>query len=339
MDRICVKCQLLYKDNEVFCANCGSRLEQKVEENAQTPQLIPAPQSQPQPVIQQVIIQQAQPAAVVVKEVEKKKKTSGCALFLIILIIFACVNVFRSTSDNSGTQNDTNRNTLAATSQSVTQEPTAVPPPVVQAKVARTANLRSLPQSGDDQAVIGRLSPETELTIEGRNEQNDWFVIQTERGLHGWVSASLLTIDEESSGVLAELPIVADDEQFFPRDNDKSVHLAVWNVEIHDRLDFLRSSSNTSLWLIGVRIDNIAKSKSIPYNPLYFTLKDASGFEYDTTIYPGTRGLGSGELQTDESVSGYIVFEVPDDAKDLVLTYKPLVIGGDYKQLRIPISD
>ena len=76
-----------------------------------------------------------------------------------------------------------------------------------------------------------------------------------------------------------------------------------------------------------VLIENSGSAKA-PYNPLYFTVKDGDGFEYNAALVAGDNSLKSGELAQGEKARGVVAFEVKQAATGLVLSYKPLVFGA-----------
>jgi Domain of unknown function (DUF4352) len=55
------------------------------------------------------------------------------------------------------------------------------------------------------------------------------------------------------------------------------------------------------------------ESGTAPYNPLYWTVRDSDGHEYDFTVGPDPR-LKSGDLAAGETVRGWIAFDVPAGA-------------------------
>lgn len=76
----------------------------------------------------------------------------------------------------------------------------------------------------------------------------------------------------------------------------------------------------------------------MPYNPLYFVLKDRGGFEYNTNFFPPDPSFKSGTLNKGEIAAGWLAFEVPTTAGGFVLTYQPLVIFGGYQPLRVDLG-
>jgi hypothetical protein len=84
-------------------------------------------------------------------------------------------------------------------------------------------------------------------------------------------------------------------------------------------------------------IENTARDQA-PYNPLYFKVKDSDGFEYNHAIASVDPSLKSGDLAKGEKVRGHVAFEVKSSAKGLVLAFEPMVLFGDYKEIRIALG-
>jgi hypothetical protein len=76
-----------------------------------------------------------------------------------------------------------------------------------------------------------------------------------------------------------------------------------------------------------------------PYNPLYFKVKDAGGFEYTGSLLGSpSPSLKSGKLTPGEHVAGWVSFEVPVEASGFVVSYQPLVIFGGYQTIRVDLG-
>lgn len=90
---------------------------------------------------------------------------------------------------------------------------------------------------------------------------------------------------------------------------------------------FMKAKDGNTYVVAEVLIENVSADKS-PYNPLYFTIKDGDGFEYNAGIDTSDTGLKSGELAKGEKARGTVAIEVKEAAKGLVLQYKPLVFGN-----------
>ncbi len=116
------------------------------------------------------------------------------------------------------------------------------------------------------------------------------------------------------------------------------VALTVANVYKVDVIDDLWTPDAGNVFLvIGVVIENSSRD-SAPYNPLYFSVKDSDGFEYNTAIAAPDPSLKSGELALGEKVRGNVAFEVRAGAQGFVVTYEPMVILGGYKPVRVDLG-
>ena len=90
--------------------------------------------------------------------------------------------------------------------------------------------------------------------------------------------------------------------------------------------------------IADVSLENANRERA-PYNPLYFKVRDADGFEYTSNLMAGgDQSLKSGELATGERVRGTVAFDVPEGARGLVMTYQPQVLFGGYQTLRVELE-
>jgi hypothetical protein len=104
-------------------------------------------------------------------------------------------------------------------------------------------------------------------------------------------------------------------------------------------LDFgpdVKPRAGHAFLVVDLTLDN-PSTRTQPYSPFYFRLRDAAGTEYRAG-FDADNGLRSGELQPDETLSGEVAFEVPTAAQGLVLSYKP-VIPGDYEPLLVHLDE
>jgi hypothetical protein len=96
-------------------------------------------------------------------------------------------------------------------------------------------------------------------------------------------------------------------------------------------------SGNTYL-VVDIFVGN-GRSEAIPYNPLYFKVRDSQGFEYNAGISTEEPSLKSGELAPKETVRGLVQFEVPADAEGFVMSYKPLVLFSDFQEIKVRLEE
>jgi len=74
----------------------------------------------------------------------------------------------------------------------------------------------------------------------------------------------------------------------------------------------------------------VSSADTIAYNPLYFSVKDADGFESQAVLgAESDQPLASGELVKGDKARGSVAFEVKSAAKGLILSYKPIIIGNN----------
>lgn len=90
---------------------------------------------------------------------------------------------------------------------------------------------------------------------------------------------------------------------------------------------FSKAKDGNEFVVAEVIIENVNADK-VPYNPLYFKVKDAEGFEINAELLGSDRSLKSGELTKGEKTRGTVAFEVKKGTQGLVLEYKPIVFGS-----------
>lgn len=83
-----------------------------------------------------------------------------------------------------------------------------------------------------------------------------------------------------------------------------------------------QTEGNTFL-VLDVVVENLDIAEGAPYNPLYFSIKDAESFEYQPSLIAPAPTLSSGEgaqLLPGERVRGNVAFEVPPTATGFVVS-------------------
>lgn len=88
--------------------------------------------------------------------------------------------------------------------------PTATYPPIpvvssLRGIVANPGNVRADPNVRA--AAVDRVNPGEEVQLLGRSDNSRWYLVLTVRGVAGWVSATLLTVDPETA---AQVPLNPD---------------------------------------------------------------------------------------------------------------------------------
>jgi hypothetical protein len=87
--------------------------------------------------------------------------------------------------------------------------------------------------------------------------------------------------------------------------------------------DFQVARVGSEYLIVEVLIETTTR-ETAPYNPLYFMVKDSSGFEYSGITSSNLSPLKSGDLARGEKARGTVAFEVPIGASGLTLSYDPL---------------
>lgn len=113
------------------------------------------------------------------------------------------------------------------------------------------------------------------------------------------------------------------------RVESNGIALTVNSVSAVDNVSDIFKPAEGNIFLVAdVTVESVDK-ESAAYNPLYFKVKDADGFEYSTSFTAPDPTLKSGELSAGDKARGNVAFEVPIDAKGLVLSYKAIDFSGD----------
>lgn len=115
------------------------------------------------------------------------------------------------------------------------------------------------------------------------------------------------------------------------------IALTIQGASTVSAFDFMTAAEGKTYLVLDALIENVGRDTA-PYNPLYFSIKDADGFQYNSSLLAPDPSLKSGDLPQGDRVRGNIAFEIPVGAAGLVLTYEPLVILGGYQPLRVSIQ-
>ncbi len=112
--------------------------------------------------------------------------------------------------------------------------------------------------------------------------------------------------------------------------------VAVLGVSTASAVAFSTAQPGQRFLVLDVAIENVSSRQEVPYNPLYFRLRSADGFQYDSEFLAPEPDLGTGNLSQGDRVRGNIAFEVPANADGLVLIYEPIAFPS--YQIRIKLS-
>jgi hypothetical protein len=116
------------------------------------------------------------------------------------------------------------------------------------------------------------------------------------------------------------------------------IALTILNVSKVNSIGIWTPDAGNVFLVIEVTIENVNRDDETPYNPLYFSVKDSDGFEYNTAIAAPDPSLQSGNLPKGDKVRGFVAFEVRSTAIGFIVTYEPLVIFGGYEPIRINLG-
>jgi hypothetical protein len=99
---------------------------------------------------------------------------------------------------------------------------------------------------------------------------------------------------------------------------------------------FIKPAAGKRYLAVQVLIEGIAETSS--YNPFFFSVKDADGFEYNFSAFAPEPQLQSGnDLAAGDKVAGWVAFELPTTLKQVTLLYQPDFFGID-EGVRVAIS-
>jgi hypothetical protein len=116
--------------------------------------------------------------------------------------------------------------------------------------------------------------------------------------------------------------------------NGDGYTLTIAGVERKGELSQFEKAKDGNTYLVADAL--VEATGNTPYNLLYFKVKDSTGVEYNPAVTSLPDGFKSGELQAGDKARGKVVFEIPDKATGLVLSYKPLTLGsGDAIRVKL----
>lgn len=116
------------------------------------------------------------------------------------------------------------------------------------------------------------------------------------------------------------------------------VAITVNSVNRADQVgQFMKAKPGRIYVVVNVQIESPGRDKA-PYNPLYFKIRDGDGYEYSGSLIGPDNALQSGELAQGERVRGTVSFDVPSEAKGMVLSYQPIVLFGGYQTIRVQLD-
>ncbi len=90
--------------------------------------------------------------------------------------------------------------------------------------------------------------------------------------------------------------------------------------------------------VIEVLIENISAEKA-DYNPFYFKVKDAEGFESNATVNLDPAALKSGNLDKGSKARGGVAFDVAKGSKGFVLSYQSIPMTLSQKSISVALGD
>jgi len=114
--------------------------------------------------------------------------------------------------------------------------------------------------------------------------------------------------------------------------------LAVNKVSTVDTIQGLSPATAGNVFLV---VDVTVLDQSVdngPYNPLYFSLKDSDGFEYQPAMAAPPPALQAGYLAAGDKARGNVAFEIPPAAHGFVLTFAPDTLFGTVNPIQVRLG-
>lgn len=183
---------------------------------------------------------------------------------------FTPSNTATPTLSPTATATSTATNTATATATATaTSTPSATPTVFGLIRASGRINVRNGP--GTQFAAIGSLAPDSGVLVIGENDDGDWYQVRLEDGDEGWVSASLLRIEEpaptaepaegEAQRISEETRIVVEVGDAAAAGDDRDDSVLVVNLPIAD-VDAMRMTATV---LVGA--NQTATADAAPTQP------------------------------------------------------------------------
>jgi hypothetical protein len=80
-------------------------------------------------------------------------------------------------------------------------------------------------------------------------------------------------------------------------------------------------------WAVELEVTNTS-AKKIPVNPFYATLEDDQKYSYTTNLVGCAPLLAAKLLEPNETVRGYVPYELPRTTAHVALSYHPIMLGN-----------
>ena len=114
--------------------------------------------------------------------------------------------------------------------------------------------------------------------------------------------------------------------------------LTVTQVESAENFgDFVNANKGMRLIAVELIVESTA-NKGVSVNPMYTSIRDADGYEYNGSIFGREPSLKSqNDLPRGEKMRGWVTFEIPEKAKGLMFTYQPITFQNDVR-LRVGLG-
>jgi len=219
-----------------------------------------------------------------------------------------------------------------------TPRPTDTPTPMVGTIATEALNLRDGP--GMEYAIIDRLVQGNVISIIAQDPEGDWLKVE-HKGKIGWVAKTYVEMPAEVAMIpTAEIPPTptvtptpkatsTPQSSPMPESNwgkwfySGKAAVATTDIDRRGELGIWKPSTGYVFVSVAIAYANRADSGTVHCNRFYFQIMTGGGLIYDPSVAALEPSLKAVDLAPGVKTQGWITFEVPADAADLTLLWKP----------------
>jgi hypothetical protein len=116
------------------------------------------------------------------------------------------------------------------------------------------------------------------------------------------------------------------------------IGVVVLSLSTMDSLDTSTAAPGNTYLVLEVIIQNLGRDDEMPYDPLYFSVQDANGVQYQAATASPNPAIVSGKLPKDSAAAGFVSFEVLSIATGFIATYNPGELLGGNPPIQIDLG-